>query len=97
MLYFLLFQKEGDDPVSLILDELREARVRVKYGVDATKLVKGLKANKKHGGLKPEEIAFDRVVFNFPHTGLGIKDQVDIGVPSLSYFGCRAKQTRRTE
>ena len=32
--------------------------------------------NKKHGGLRDDELQFDRICFNFPHIGLGIKDQV---------------------
>jgi hypothetical protein len=34
-----------------------------------------LQALKKRGGLRDDELAYDRVVFNFPHVGLGIKDQ----------------------
>ena len=32
--------------------------------------------NKKRGGLRDDELHFDRICFNFPHIGLGIKDQV---------------------
>lgn len=35
-----------------------------------------LQRNKKHGGLRDDELHFDRICFNFPHIGLGIKDQV---------------------
>ena len=30
---------------------------------------------RKRGGLRDDELVFDRVTFNFPHVGLGIKDQ----------------------
>ena len=30
---------------------------------------------RKRGGLRDEELMFDRIAFNFPHVGLGIKDQ----------------------
>ena len=39
----LYFLQEGEDPVSGIINELREAGARVKYGVDASALRKGLK------------------------------------------------------
>ena len=29
----------------------------------------------KRGGLRDDELTFDRIAFNFPHVGLGIKDQ----------------------
>ena len=35
--------QEGEDPVSGIVAELRQAGARVKYGVDASALRKGLK------------------------------------------------------
>lgn len=38
-----LFKQEGEDPVSGIVAELREAGARVKYGVDVRALQKGLK------------------------------------------------------
>ncbi|KAK9815548.1 hypothetical protein WJX72_005601 [[Myrmecia] bisecta] len=71
--------EEGDNPVSSILQELLAAGVTVKCNIDATSLKKSLMANKKSGGLKVADLAFDRVVFNFPHIGLGIKDQ-DVNV-----------------
>ena len=46
---------------------LRALGARVLYGVDATRLPGGSKALRAGG--------FDRVVFNFPHAGAGIKDQ----------------------
>lgn len=30
---------------------------------------------RKRGGLRDDELTFDRITFNFPHIGLGIKDQ----------------------
>lgn len=56
---------------------------RVLFGVDAGALLASLKLAKKYkqggdAGLDFED-RFDRVVFNFPHAGLGIKDQ-DVNV-----------------
>jgi hypothetical protein len=48
----------------------------VRFGVDAGDLIGGLKLAKKmkkNGGKLEEEDLFDRIVFNFPHVGLGIK------------------------
>jgi hypothetical protein len=48
----------------------------VLFGVDAGALLASLKLAKKYkqgGNCLDHEDRFDRVVFNFPHTGLGIK------------------------
>jgi hypothetical protein len=72
------------------VEELQAAGVTVGYGVDATDLVRALKALRKAaarpqpprdepGGTAPLRaplpLLFDRVVFNFPHRGAGIRDQ----------------------
>lgn len=43
LLRYNVFRQEGEDPVSGIVAELREAGACVKYGVDASALRKGLK------------------------------------------------------
>lgn len=50
---------------------LREAGADVLYGVDGTSLMRSSKPLKRTVGERP----FDSVVFNFPHTGSGTKDQ----------------------
>ena len=41
---------------------------------------------RKRGGLRDEELTFDRIAFNFPHVGLGIKDQ------ARSHVACTSRQ-----
>jgi hypothetical protein len=59
-----------DDP------QVETAGAKVLFGVDAGALLASLKLAKKYkqgGNCLDHEDRFDRVVFNFPHTGLGIK------------------------
>jgi len=61
-----------------VLEEVRASGATVRFGVDAGDLIGGLKLAKKikkNGGKLEEEDLFDRIVFNFPHVGLGIKDE----------------------
>jgi len=61
-----------------ILEEVRASGATVHFGVDAGDLVSSLKLAKKrrkNGGMLDRDDQFDRIVFNFPHVGLGIKDQ----------------------
>lgn len=60
------------DDLPEILSELLEAGAHVVFGVDATKLYSTL----NDANLVPEN-RFDRIVFNFPHVGLGITDQIE--------------------
>eukprot|EP00976_Prorocentrum_cordatum_P079626 1183636-Prorocentrum_minimum.AAC.1 len=56
---------------------VRGSGASVRFGVDAGDLVGSLKLGKKmrkNGGQLDEDDKFDRIVFNFPHVGLGIKD-----------------------
>ncbi|DBA85430.1 TPA: hypothetical protein ACH3X2_006106 [Trebouxia sp. C0005] len=69
----------GGDPVSDIIQELQVCDVTLCYGVDATQLAKSLQVASKKQHVKNLPQAFDRIIFNFPHVGLGIKDQ-DINV-----------------
>jgi hypothetical protein len=67
----------------MALAQVEASGARVLFGVDAGALLASLKLAKKYkqggdAGLNFED-RFDRVVFNFPHAGLGIKDQ-DVNV-----------------
>ncbi|KAK3233381.1 hypothetical protein CYMTET_56318 [Cymbomonas tetramitiformis] len=70
----ILHKKYQD--AKMIVDEIRSAGAFVKFGVDAKDLMggTGLAKKKRKEGLSYEDL-FDRIVFNFPHCGLGIKDQ----------------------
>jgi len=59
-------QKYGNEEMSEIISKLALFGVKPKFGVDATTM-----ANK----FPQFKGQFDRVVFNFPHAGKGIKDQ----------------------
>ncbi|DBA95072.1 TPA: hypothetical protein ACH3X1_002585 [Trebouxia sp. C0004] len=71
--------QEGGDPVSEIIQELQDCDVTLCYAVDATQLAKSLQVASKKQHVRKFPTAFDRIIFNFPHVGLGIKDQ-DINV-----------------
>ncbi|KAL3163353.1 hypothetical protein ABBQ32_009742 [Trebouxia sp. C0010 RCD-2024] len=71
--------EEGLDPVSEIVEELQGCDAAVYFAVDATQIVKTLKGAKNRQGAQHLPDAFDRIIFNFPHIGLGIKDQ-DVNV-----------------
>lgn len=58
------------DDLPEILSELLAAGARVVFGIDASTLHSTL----SNANLVPDS-RFDRVVFNFPHVGLGIKDK----------------------
>ncbi len=64
----VLLQKYDD--AAAHIDAVQKVGGRVLFGVDATQLL-------AHGELAgaPRVVKFDRVVFNFPHTGCGIKDR----------------------
>ena len=49
-----------------IISDLQDSNVTVLYQVDGTSLEKSL----------PRNMKFDKIVFNFPHVGMGIKDQI---------------------
>jgi len=59
--------------------ELRAAGAAVGLGVDATDLGRSLKAMRRRlraeGAAEGPPPPYDRIVFNFPHRGAGIKDQ----------------------
>ncbi|TFK26742.1 hypothetical protein FA15DRAFT_702497 [Coprinopsis marcescibilis] len=57
---------EKYDDAREIVKELREGGVQILFGVDATRL-------NREAALKGKE--WDRIVWNFPHAGKGIKDQ----------------------
>lgn len=78
-------ETDDDDEDNGMEDEDGEEReqikkeVRVKFGVDATKLTRAkifrrtkVKKKKNKGG--PPERGFDKIVFNFPHVGGKTKD-----------------------
>lgn len=71
--------EEGSEPVSEIIQELHDCSAAVCYKVDATKLAKSLQAASKRQHMASLPASFDRIIFNFPHIGLGIKDQ-DVNV-----------------
>ncbi|DBA98496.1 TPA: hypothetical protein ACH3X3_012489 [Trebouxia sp. C0006] len=71
--------QEGGDPVSEIIEELQDCDVTLCYAVDATQLAKTLQVASKKQHVRNLPQVFDRIIFNFPHVGLGIKDQ-DINV-----------------
>ncbi|KAL3915935.1 MAG: hypothetical protein SGPRY_007027, partial [Prymnesium sp.] len=49
------------------VESVRSLGGRVEFGVDATRL-------RAHAGVRKRE-GYDRIVFNFPHVGSGVKDQ----------------------
>ncbi|XBW35150.1 hypothetical protein QEN19_000713 [Hanseniaspora menglaensis] len=56
-------------------DFLISQGVKIMLGVDATNLVKSLKVSKRTGIAKILNVEkIDCIIFNFPHTGAGIKD-----------------------
>lgn len=64
-------QNAADNVVSVI-----EAGAKVLYGVDATRITtKGLMAKLAANFTTAKGIRIGRIVFNFPHTGAGIKDR----------------------
>lgn len=75
---------EGEEEEGWDEDQAREKtgtakkQVRVKFGVDATKLsrtkILGRKKTKKRKGPGEPERGFDKIVFNFPHVGGKTKD-----------------------
>eukprot|EP00850_Spirogloea_muscicola_P022850 SM000314S12194 [mRNA] locus=s314:44911:47893:- [translate_table: standard] len=69
-----------------IVDDLRATGATVLFGVDANRLGQCLhllgttgKRKRKQGTRCVTDEPFDRIVFNFPHVGCGIKDQ-DVNV-----------------
>lgn len=60
-----------------ILRELDEAHVRVLHEVDATDIQRRVRIGSGKKGTGPPDFAkqFDRIIFNFPHVGKGIKDE----------------------
>lgn len=74
---FLKYE-EGPDPVSDIVAELADCDATVLYDVDATNIHKSLQKSSKAQHCQTPGL-FDTIVFNFPHVGLGIKDQ-DVNV-----------------
>lgn len=54
---------------------LVEKKVKIIFGVDATNLVKSLKISKRTSANKVLNVEkIDCMIFNFPHTGSGVKD-----------------------
>lgn len=66
--------------VEEILTFLTEEGVNVEYEIDATNLVKSLKlkatGKRKNTSIFPTYKRLDNIMFNFPHTGRGMKDQL---------------------
>lgn len=59
---------------------LEDEGVIVEYEIDATNLVKSFKlkasGKRKHTSIFPSYKRLDNIMFNFPHTGRGMKDQL---------------------
>ncbi|KNC76546.1 hypothetical protein SARC_10959, partial [Sphaeroforma arctica JP610] len=67
--YDVLKTKYGDE-VDGFIQQLIDSNARVQHGIDATKLHEA----KKLARSGEETAVFDTIVFNFPHTGAGIKN-----------------------
>ncbi|KAI3662236.1 hypothetical protein MP638_001433 [Amoeboaphelidium occidentale] len=71
--------KEKYPDVCDILKELKDLdhfnKTRILYNVDGTLLSKTLKQAMNDPKLNPAEMKWDKIAFNFPHTGAGIKDE----------------------
>ena len=77
-------EEDGEEEEEWDVDQARaktgtaKKQVRVKFGVDATKLsrtkILGRKKTKKRKGPGEPERGFDKIVFNFPHVGGKTKD-----------------------
>lgn len=84
-----LLEKYPD--VQTVLDDLKDEGVNVLHGIDCTKLAPSLNLNKKHKTqLFSPPRRLNYIMFNFPHTGRGMKD-MDRNVRDhqklvLSYF-----------
>ncbi|CAI5520206.1 unnamed protein product [Closterium sp. Naga37s-1] len=71
-----IVQKYGEE-AGAVLQEVEAGGAHVLFNVDATRLAHTLHLGKRRrkGKANPLEKPFDRIVFNFPHVGLGIKDE----------------------
>ncbi|CAI5505625.1 unnamed protein product [Closterium sp. Naga37s-1] len=71
-----ILQKYGEE-AGAVLQEVEAGGAHVLFNVDATRLAHSLHLGKRRrkGKANPLERPFDRIVFNFPHVGLGIKDE----------------------
>ncbi len=69
-------EEEEDDEVDEEGNEVAKARkeVRIKFGIDATKLTMGKVSGRKKRKKGGTERGFDKIGFNFPHVGGKTKD-----------------------